>query len=151
VPVASDKQNGCYSDREGALVTTKKTFCVAVVQLHFRTRYGKPPPTEQSIYDWSKKWQNIGCLRKGKSSGRPPVSEEQVASVRETYMRSPKKSTTSASLELHIPQQTVWQIWWKRSQMFSYYKLQLVQSLNNEDIIVRHSFCMDMQQRSEEG
>jgi transposase len=127
-----------------------KTNSVTVVQRHFRTRYGKPPPTRQSIYDWSKKFQNTGCLCKGKSSGRPPVSEEQVARVRETYTRSPKKSTTRANLESQIPQQIVWKILRKRLKMFPY-KLQLVQSLSNNDKIIRHSFYMDMQQRSKEG
>jgi transposase len=55
-----------------------KTNSVTLVQRHFRRRYGKPPPTRQSIYDWRKKFQETGCLRKGKSSGRPPVSEETV-------------------------------------------------------------------------
>ena len=55
-----------------------KTNSVTLVQRHFRRRYGKPPPTRQSICDWSKKFQETGCLCEGKSSGRPPVSEEMV-------------------------------------------------------------------------
>jgi hypothetical protein len=74
-----------------------KTNSVTLVQCHFRRRYGKPPPTRQSIYDWSKKFQETGCLCKGKSSGRPPVSEETVERVRETFTHSPRKSTTRAS------------------------------------------------------
>ena len=35
--------------------------------------------TYKAVYlDWSKKFQETGCLCKGKSSGRPPVSEETV-------------------------------------------------------------------------
>ena len=55
-----------------------KTNSVTLVQRHFRRRYGKPPPTRQTIYDWSKEFQETGCLCKSKSSGRPPVSEETV-------------------------------------------------------------------------
>ena len=55
-----------------------KTNSVTLVQRHFRRRYGKPPPTRQSNYDWSKKFQENDCLCKGKSSGRSPVSEETV-------------------------------------------------------------------------
>jgi len=55
-----------------------KTNSITLVQRHFRRRYGKHPPTRQCIYDWSKKFQETGCLSKGKSSGRPPVSEETV-------------------------------------------------------------------------
>ena len=54
-----------------------KTNSVTLVQRHFGRRYGKPP-TRQSIYDWSKKFQETGCLCEGKSSWRPPVSEETV-------------------------------------------------------------------------
>jgi len=39
-----------------------KTNSVTLVQRHFRRRYGKPPPTRQSIYDWSKKFQETGFL-----------------------------------------------------------------------------------------
>jgi len=50
-----------------------KTNSVTLVPCLFRRRYGKPPPTRQSVYDWSKKVQETGCLCKGKSSGKPPV------------------------------------------------------------------------------
>jgi hypothetical protein len=72
-----------------------------------------------------------------------------VARARETDTGSPKKSTTRAGLELQIPQQTVWKMLRKHLKLFPY-KLQLVPSLSNNDKIVHHSFCIDMQQRSEE-
>ena len=65
-----------------AATVVEKAFCVlelakmnsvTLVQRYFRRRYGKPPPTRQSIYDWSKKFQESGFLCKGKSSGRPPI------------------------------------------------------------------------------
>ena len=68
-----------------------KTNSVTLVQRLFRRRYGKPPPTRQSIYDWSKKFQETICLCKGKSSGRPPVSKETVERFRETFTRSPEE------------------------------------------------------------
>jgi hypothetical protein len=71
-----------------------------------------------------------------------------VTHVRET--RSPKKSTTRASLELQVPQKTLWNIFRKCSRMFPY-RLQLLQNLSENDKILRHSFCMDMQQRSEKS
>ena len=102
-----------------------------------------------SIYDWSKKFQETVCLCKGKSSGRPPVSEETVERVRETFTRSPRKSTTLASLELQMPQQTVWKILRKLLRMIPY-KVQLVQDLSCDDKRIRYSFCMSMQQWNEE-
>jgi hypothetical protein len=74
-----------------------------------------------------------------------------VAHVCETYTRGPKKSTTRASLELQIPQQTMWKILPECLKMFPY-KLQLVPSLSmsNNDRIICHPFCMDVQQQSED-
>lgn len=120
-----------------------KTNSITVEQWHFRTQYGKPPPTRQSIYHWSQKFQEKGCLCKGKSSGRPTFSEEQADYVGETVWRSLMKSTTYASAELGLPQQTVWKILQKRLRMVPY-KLQLLQSLCNEDESIRHLFCVDM-------
>ena len=49
-----------------AATVVEKAFCVlelakmnsvTLVQRHFRRRYGKPPSTRQSVYDWSKKFQ----------------------------------------------------------------------------------------------
>jgi hypothetical protein len=51
-----------------------KTTSVSSVQWHFRTHYGKNPPTRKFIYDWWKQFQGKGCLCKGKSTGRPQVS-----------------------------------------------------------------------------
>jgi len=61
--MTSLKQNGCYCGRESFCVLEfAKTNSVTLVQRRFRRRYGKPPPTRQSIYDWSKKFQESGCL-----------------------------------------------------------------------------------------
>lgn len=116
-----------------------KTNSVTVVQRRFRTKYGKSSPTRQSIYDWYKQFENTGCVCKRKSTGRPPVSEEQIDRVRDVYVRSPGKSTRSASLELQIPQPTVWKILRKRLKMTPY-KLQLVQSVNVGDKVLVKNF-----------
>jgi hypothetical protein len=111
-----------------------KTNSVTVLQCCFKTRYGKQPPSRQSIYDWSKKYNETGCLCKEKSSGGPPVSKETVTHVRETYTRSPKKSTTCASLELQIPQKIMWNILRKYLRMFPY-QLQLLQNLSEKSSV----------------
>ena len=103
----------------------EKTNSVTLVQRLFIRKYGKPAPTKQSVYEWIKKFQETGCLCKGKRTGTPPVSEETVERVRETLTRSPRKSTTRASLELQMAQQTVWKILQKPLRMIPY-KLQFV-------------------------
>ncbi|KAJ4430846.1 hypothetical protein ANN_19437 [Periplaneta americana] len=93
----------------------RKSYCVlqfakinsvTVVQRYFRARFQKSPPTPQareSICDWQRKFETTDCFCKGKSPGRPPVSEEKVE--RAAHERSPQKSIARASLELQIPQQ----------------------------------------------
>jgi len=56
-----------------------KTNSVILVQRRFRRRYGKPPPTRQSIYDWSKKFKETGslCITKAVAS----VDEDMLRSV----------------------------------------------------------------------
>jgi hypothetical protein len=68
-----------------------------------------------------------------------------VERVRAIYQSSPKKSTTRASLELQIPQPTVWKILGKRLKMTPY-KLQLLLSLSDQDKLKGR----EMQERCEE-
>jgi transposase len=132
------------------VLVLSKTKCVTVVQRQFRTHFGKSPPARQSIYDWHNKFKTMGCLCKGKSPGRPPVSDEHVERVRAIYQCSQKKSTVRVSLELQIPQQTVREILRKQLKMTPY-KLQLLQSLNDKDNTTLHNFHTEMQERCEEG
>ena len=146
------------SEAEMAENPVEKAYCVlefartqsaTVVQRHFRTRYNKTPPTRQSIYDWYRIFETTGCLCKGKSSGRPRVSEENVERVRAAYIRSPQKSTSRASMELEIPQQTVCKILRKRLHMMPY-RLQMLQFVSEEDKVIRRDFCIDMLQHNED-
>ncbi|PSN54750.1 hypothetical protein C0J52_20210, partial [Blattella germanica] len=51
-----------------------------------------------------------GVCVKGKSVGRPRVSEENVQRVRDAFVRSPKKSVRKARSELAMPVMTVWKV-----------------------------------------
>jgi len=55
-----------------------KTELATAVQRAFRLRFNIHPPTRNSIYRWNHQFEQISCLCKGKSSGRPRVSEENV-------------------------------------------------------------------------
>ena len=78
------------------------------------------------------KFQQSGCLCAAKRTGRPGPSAETVERVRETFVRSPQKSTHRASRELQMPQSSVWRILRKRLRMKGYW-LQLLQALNPQD------------------
>jgi len=85
-----------------------KTETATAVQRAFRLRFNIQPPTRKSICRWNHQFEQTDCLCKGKSSGRPRVSEENVRRIEESFERSPRKSTRRASRELGIPQPTVW-------------------------------------------
>ena len=87
-----------------------KTESPTAVQRAFHLRFNIQPPTRKSICSWSHQFEQIGCLCKGKSSGRPRVSEENVRRMQESFERSPRKSTRRASRELGIPQPSVWRV-----------------------------------------
>jgi len=55
-----------------------KTELATAVQRAFRLRFNIQPPKRKSICRWNNKFEQIGCLCKGKPSGRPRVSEENV-------------------------------------------------------------------------
>ena len=80
-----------------------KTESATAVQRAFRLRFNIQPPTRKSICRWNHQFEQIGCLCKGQSSGRPRVSDENVRRIQESFERSPRRSTRRASKELGIP------------------------------------------------
>ncbi|PNF26248.1 hypothetical protein B7P43_G02693 [Cryptotermes secundus] len=126
-----------------------KTNSVVTVQLAFRRRFGINAPCPKNIRRWFRQFQESGCLCKGKISGRPRVSEEQVARIRAAFERSPRKSTNRASRELAIPQSTVWRVLTVRLH-FKPYRLQLVQALTNDDKRKLMEFCDSMLEMMED-
>jgi len=114
-----------------------KTFCVrefikTAVQRAFRLRFNIQPPTRKSICRWNHQFEQIGCLCKGKSSGRPRVSEENVRWIQDSFERSPRKSAGRASRELGIPQPTVWRVL-RRRLLFNW--VHLFESLSTSNIV----------------
>ena len=87
-----------------------KTESATAVKRVFRLRFNIQPLMRKSICRWNHQFEQIGCLCKGKSSGRPRVSEENVRRIQESFERRPRKSTRRASRELGIPQPTVWRV-----------------------------------------
>ena len=105
-----------------------KTESATAVQHAFHLHFIIQPPTRKNMCRWNHEFEQIGCLCKGKSSGRPRVSEENVRRIQESFERSSCKSTRRASRELGIPKPTVWHVL-RRRLLFMPYHLQLVQAL----------------------
>ena len=71
------------------------------------------------------------------------MSEESVERVRQSFLRSPKKSVRRESCELEMSSMTVWMLR-KRLQMKPYH-LHLLHLLKPTDHIDRTNFCIKMQ------
>lgn len=125
-----------------------KTSSFIVVQRHFRTKFGKEPPHRHNIERWVKQFQDTGCLCKKTSPGRPEAKTEVVEKIRETFLRSPTKSTRRASSELNVPHTTVWRVLRKRLK-FRPYTFQMVQALKPSDKPLRKAFCENLQDKLE--
>ena len=132
--------------RSWCVLEFHKTNSVETVQSAFKPKFNVDPPTNKSILKWHRNFIERGCIcdqRKGHSD-RSSVSEQVVDRVRESFLRSPRKSTRSASRELKVPQSTVSKILRKRLLLHPY-RLQLVQKLHPEDKETRHAFCGNLQ------
>ena len=104
------EQNDYYAAQDFCVREFIKTESATAVQRAFRLRFNIQPPMRKSICRWNHQFEQIGCLCKGKRSGRPRVSEENVRRIQGSFLRSPRKSTHRASRELGIPQPTVWRV-----------------------------------------
>jgi hypothetical protein len=93
-----------------------ETHSATTVQRLYRNTHQKFPPTRKSIYARRKRFEETGCLCKGKSPGKPRVADDTTEAVRRSYMRSPSRSTNCASRELDTPQPTVRKILRKRKR-----------------------------------
>ncbi|KAJ9579811.1 hypothetical protein L9F63_004517 [Diploptera punctata] len=68
----------------------QKAFCilqfescksVVTVECAFRRQFNRDPPNANNIRRWHNQFATTGCLCKGKSVGRPRVSEKNVAAA----------------------------------------------------------------------
>ncbi|VVC37581.1 Protein of unknown function DUF4817,Domain of unknown function DUF4371 [Cinara cedri] len=108
------------------------------VQRDFRRTYGTEAPTAQSIRRWHQTFQESLCAQK--RSGRPRTSDENIERVRQSFVRTPQKSTRRAGLELDLPHSTVWRVLRRRLTLKAY-RLQLLRVLLPEDKQKRIDFC----------
>jgi hypothetical protein len=74
----------------------EKAFCVLrfevsrsviTVQREFRARFKKDAPCRNNMTRWFRKFVETGCLCKGKSPGRPRVSNDNIERVREAFLQ----------------------------------------------------------------
>ena len=81
------------------------------VQREFCAPFSNDAPCRNNITRWYRQFVETGCLCKGKSPGRPRVSDDNIGRVNEAFLRSPRKSVARGSMELDMPKMTVWKNW----------------------------------------
>ncbi|GBM20966.1 hypothetical protein AVEN_253750-1 [Araneus ventricosus] len=102
------------------------------VQRAFRRCYGRNHPDTKSIKRWYEKFKETGSVTDLPRIGRPSANEATVELVRQSFQRSPTKSTRQASRELQIPQTSLFKILHKRLRLKAY-KVLIVQDLQPND------------------
>ena len=120
------------------------------MQCAFVRKFSKKSPTAKQIWSWKKKFEDKGCLCKAKEFGRPATAEGMVERIRQTILRSLKKSINRTSMETLILPTRVWPVIKKRLAMKPY-KLQVVQAMTAADKQKRKQFCVDMPEKLEEN
>ncbi|GBN43880.1 hypothetical protein AVEN_235910-1 [Araneus ventricosus] len=116
------------------------------VQRAFRRCYGRNPPDTKSIKRWCEKFRGTSSVTDHRRGSRPSVSEATVELVRQSFQRSPTKSTRQALRELQIPQTSLVRILHKRVR-FHAYKVQIVQDLQPNDCPKRAEFAIEILNR----
>jgi hypothetical protein len=76
---------------------------VIIEQGEYHAQFKKDAPHKNSVTRWYRQFVETRCLFKGRSQGRPHVSDDNVERVREAFQRSPHKSMAGASRELGMP------------------------------------------------
>jgi hypothetical protein len=91
------------------------------MQPRYRIQYGRDPPSDNAIRCWLKQFQEIGNVLNRKGAGRPSTSQEDVDGMQEVFSGIPQKQTRGASLQLDIPQTTVWRAVHNRLHLNAYW------------------------------
>ncbi|PNF34548.1 hypothetical protein B7P43_G10738 [Cryptotermes secundus] len=124
--------------------------CDRELQREFRARFQKDAPHKNNTIRWYRQFVETGCLCKGKSRGRPRVSDDNIERVRVAFQRSPRKSVGRGSRELGMSKMTESKVLRKRL-CFKPYKMLLVQALTPTDKVKTCDFCEEMQLKMEEN
>ena len=90
-----------------------------------------------------------GTVFDARRSGRPRTSEENIERVRQAFQRSRMKSIRTAARQLDLPRAKVHKVLHKNLKLFAY-KVQMLQTLQPNDMPRRKEFAVNMLQRISE-
>lgn len=113
---------------------------VTAVRRWYTTKYGNPAPSENSLRQWHRQFRDRGTLGHAPRSGRPRISDADVARIERTFQEQPSKSLRVASAELGIPFSTIRKVLHEHLKMFPY-KLSFLQQLGPDDYSLRLNYA----------
>ena len=102
----------------------------------------------QFVYGTRNLWRQGQCSMQGGVGDQRP-SEENVECVRQAFQRSPMKSIHTAARQLDLPRATVHKVLHKNLKLFAY-KVQMLQTLQPNDMPRQKEFAVNMLQRISE-
>ncbi|GAB1600301.1 eukaryotic translation initiation factor 1b-like isoform X1 [Argonauta hians] len=80
---------------------------VPEIRRAFEQRFGKQAPTPRILREWEKKVFETGSVLDAARCGRPNISGEHIAAVKQSILKSPTQSSRRRSAELQIPRSTL--------------------------------------------
>jgi hypothetical protein len=104
---------------------------VVTVQRKWRLHPGEKVPDDTALNRWLKQFKETGSVAKQKSSGRSGTYEENVYHIRQSCVRSPKRSL-ARRLELGIPKTMIQNVIHKRLCLYAY-KIRLKHEMKPHD------------------
>jgi hypothetical protein len=105
-----------------------KVESVTQVRSEYCRVFNEEPPCESNIRRWDRQLKETGSLLDKQHSRRPSVSDESVEYIRNSFIRSQKKSVRKCARELELPKTTV-HIVLKKRLRFTGYELQLLHAI----------------------
>lgn len=134
-----------YTNGE-SLVKTRRAF-----RRHFNIPRNRPVPSDKAIRSWINNLEQTGSTSKKRGGSAKTVRTPQnIATVQQALLKSPRRSAKQHALRLGISNTSVRRILHKDLN-FHPYKIQIVQSLKPTDNQKRLQFCEEMARRLEEN
>ena len=124
-------------ERKAAIVRRYiQTNSIIATQRWYRSIYGPPAPSGDSIRRWNDHFLRYGTVADLPRSGRPRVSSEDVSKIENAFNENPRLSTRNAERELGIPRSTIRDVLRKKLKMFPY-RISFLQQLLPRDYVDR--------------
>ena len=110
------------------------------VQRRFRTKYKKSAPSRDSIRRWVTQYRSGGDHSHGGGNGRPQITDEQKAAIRQVLENNARVSLRDAERQTGVSKSTIQRYFRNELHVFPY-KLQVGPQLSDQDKQARVHFA----------